>query len=472
LWVISPFFVSAAQAGPSCDMWYRDADGDGHGDPSLSMRLCSPPPAGIAVLSGTDCDDTRATVYPGGAELCDGFDNNCDGIIDEDGVVSVDDGTVHPTIQAAVDAASDGAVVHICEGTYPEAVLIRTDLTLLGRGAGATVIDGSSAPAPTSTVRVQSATVTLDGLTLTGGTGTFNDGMTWGGGLYTGGSRGVNVRDCIIEGNTADIGGGVAGTSLFLWSDRYLDTVIRDNMATSGAGGFLLFSADLRGVEVTGNTATIGGGGGAWYWTVSADATTRIHDNSADFGGGLWLWDDGVWSGGQIDHNSASMVGGGVWSDDNSELSDVSVSNNTAGFGGGGLGLFGADLAATGVVVDGNTAPDGAGVWARTASAALAGGAISGNVATTDGGGVTVGNGAFVRLDGVDVWSNDAGGAGGGAHVDGGTLQSVDSDWGVALGDNTPDDVTVVVGAAETSYVDIGTDETFTCSDADGGCVW
>lgn len=31
-----------------------------------------------------DCNDTDATINPSALELCDGFDNNCDGNIDED----------------------------------------------------------------------------------------------------------------------------------------------------------------------------------------------------------------------------------------------------------------------------------------------------------------------------------------------------------------------------------------------------
>ncbi len=57
-----------------CDGWDNDCDGllgpdevDGDGDGHL---LCSP-----------DCDDTNPAVFGGAPELCDGLDNDCDGVV-------------------------------------------------------------------------------------------------------------------------------------------------------------------------------------------------------------------------------------------------------------------------------------------------------------------------------------------------------------------------------------------------------
>lgn len=61
--------------------YYRDADGDGFGDPRNTLTSCLVPAAGYVEAIG-DCDDTRADVSPSAEETCDGRDNDCDGVVD------------------------------------------------------------------------------------------------------------------------------------------------------------------------------------------------------------------------------------------------------------------------------------------------------------------------------------------------------------------------------------------------------
>jgi hypothetical protein len=62
--------------------WYTDADGDGHGDPSMGVIQCEAPTDYVS--SSDDCDDRDGSVYPGAEESCDDMDEDCDGVVDED----------------------------------------------------------------------------------------------------------------------------------------------------------------------------------------------------------------------------------------------------------------------------------------------------------------------------------------------------------------------------------------------------
>jgi len=61
--------------------FFRDADGDGYGDPLVTTVGCTAPLGFVGV--GGDCDDTKNVVHPGASEVCDGVDNNCVGGTDE-----------------------------------------------------------------------------------------------------------------------------------------------------------------------------------------------------------------------------------------------------------------------------------------------------------------------------------------------------------------------------------------------------
>ena len=81
--------------------WYADVDGDGFGRPisyledgtfedlngdgfpEYALQSCNPPFG--YVQDNTDCDDGNADNFPTNIEVCDGIDNNCNGVSDEAG---------------------------------------------------------------------------------------------------------------------------------------------------------------------------------------------------------------------------------------------------------------------------------------------------------------------------------------------------------------------------------------------------
>lgn len=93
--------------------WYRDADGDGYGDPSSTVIACSAPEG--YVENGEDCADGDGAIHPNAQDNCDDIDNDCDLRVDEDASTSVyyldADGDGAPNPYAALRACkppSDG----------------------------------------------------------------------------------------------------------------------------------------------------------------------------------------------------------------------------------------------------------------------------------------------------------------------------------------------------------------------------
>ena len=86
---ILPMYVSNADDCNDADaainpdtVWYADADSDGYGDSnSPSITACVQPNGYVTV--GNDCNDSDASTNPGAVEVNDGFDNDCDGDVDE-----------------------------------------------------------------------------------------------------------------------------------------------------------------------------------------------------------------------------------------------------------------------------------------------------------------------------------------------------------------------------------------------------
>ncbi len=76
------------QNATGCRAFLRDADADTYGDSASARCLCGPDLASRFVVEiGGDCNDLDQTVKPGGSEVCNGVDDDCDSQVDE-GVAS------------------------------------------------------------------------------------------------------------------------------------------------------------------------------------------------------------------------------------------------------------------------------------------------------------------------------------------------------------------------------------------------
>jgi hypothetical protein len=70
-------------------IFYADADGDGYGDLNSFIVVCSLQPQPGYITDSTDCNDSDAIINPHAVEICNGIDDNCNGSIDDLGMVAV-----------------------------------------------------------------------------------------------------------------------------------------------------------------------------------------------------------------------------------------------------------------------------------------------------------------------------------------------------------------------------------------------
>lgn len=137
-------------------LWYADADLDTYGDPANAIWACDAPTG--YVDTATDCNDASNTENPGGTELCNGADDNCDGTIDES---SATDATTWYLDADGDTFGTSGATIQSCE---------------LPTGYSAVATDCNDADAtirPTATESCNGTDDDCDGSTDEGVTSTF-----------------------------------------------------------------------------------------------------------------------------------------------------------------------------------------------------------------------------------------------------------------------------------------------------------
>ncbi|NLF99607.1 MAG: hypothetical protein GX565_05595, partial [Lentisphaerae bacterium] len=212
-------------------------------------------------------------------------------------------GTPKRTLQAAVDAASEGDIVLAAPGLYAEGgrpegsagegydsltnrVIIDKALTLrAAAGPAQTFIVGAPGagvhglgPDAVRCVRATFAGTLIAGFTLTNGHTAANEWNvdSMGGGAYLG-NENIVLSNCVVAGNAANNGGGTCYGQLnecriignraasegggAMSSTRHDNCVFINNTARFGGGAS---SCNLYHCTLVGNTASEQGGGAAW----------------------------------------------------------------------------------------------------------------------------------------------------------------------------------------------------------------
>ena len=82
--------------------WYADDDGDGYGDPETAVADCAPGAGWVQPAAGEDCDDANSAINPAATEACNGYDDDCDGLVDDQDPGVADSATWY------LDADGDG----------------------------------------------------------------------------------------------------------------------------------------------------------------------------------------------------------------------------------------------------------------------------------------------------------------------------------------------------------------------------
>jgi hypothetical protein len=191
------------------------------------------------VAAGTPCGEGQQCFASGVCVACDVCSNGC----------------AHASLQDAVNAATDGATIQICPGTYPTtAEIVAKDLTVIGAGAEAdgTILDGQGLG---SVLSIEDARVKILRLSVRGGAAGVGAGINCD-------QATVTLEGMHIAGNHASTRGG--GISVVQGQMTLISCQLMGNSAPNGGGiaNVLSIVTLTAGSIVTGNTASDSGGAG------------------------------------------------------------------------------------------------------------------------------------------------------------------------------------------------------------------
>lgn len=226
-----------------------------------------------------------------------------------------------PTIQAGINAASNGDTVLVSPGTYYEQINF---------GGKAIIVRSQSGNKVTI----------IDGIDLPGAVVMFGSGETTSSVL-----QGFTIQNGSSNSSTAE-GGGIAVIGA---SPSIIGNIIRNNVSNDRGGGINIDTGSplVQGNTITGNTVQFSGGTeGGGIDVLGASSAQIVHNTiqnnfGVGFGGGIGLFNAGnvLILNNTISNNAGEIQGGGIWIVN--EADEVIVQN----------------------LITRNSAPEGAGIY-------------------------------------------------------------------------------------------------------------
>jgi len=251
----------------------------------------------------------------------------------------------YPTIQLAINNASNADSVLVNPGLYVENIIIN-DLSislLSSNGPNGTIIDGNY-NGSTINIDSQGDTVLIRGFTIKNGIGEILDvGSSFGGGIISHNTI-LTLDSLIVENNESFAGGGICFYAMDSSSNHSIlkNSIVRNNIASEGGGIFSINqSLNIMNSTINDNgMLPYGSGGGIQVLLSNINIIdSSIENNHSRFGGGVYIGNSQAEiENSIISHNLADSKGGGIWVGSSSQLGifGTLISDNISdGFGGG-----------------------------------------------------------------------------------------------------------------------------------------